>query len=380
MHNVLIHRNASRTRTLDNIYAREGRLCLRMKQVVHGDLAVEDAPRFGLSYAKGGEVGVNKGVGGLCGGLEDAGSFAQSVRLLRGEMVGARRELHFAEVYDVVGTGDDEVYLCALLSLHLVCRLSPGRSVCADGSNAERLLDLAEMDKRKQLESVALPIAYAWGRNVVTPPVLILGLIAGNETEVEQRVEVNESVDDILALVTEVLITMNEVASFKVAQHLRQYAALDVCQRHNLLACESFAMVCQRSNNVDVTAGFGKRGVVEFVELHAQGSTVCEIQAVDILNQAFTLIKQVEIVGYAAQGHIGLENLVVVPWDMAAVKKGLSLVESEGVKIDAGLNTPVETSLAVKEIIYHPRRGTAAGYEDDVITSCRPAVPEVLRS
>ena len=213
-----------------------------MEEVVHGDLAVENAPRFGVGDAKWGYVGVDEGVSGLGCCSKNASSLPQLVRFLRGEVVRLGGELHLAEMDDAVGASNDKLNLCTSLTRFLVCCLSPSRCVGANGSDSNGILDLAEMDKAEQLKGISLPVADDRRRDVVTPPMFIFGGVAGDEAEIEQGIEVNKMIDDILCLVTEMLIAMNEVTAFEIPKHLGQHAARKIAA-DDLRAALAFPLI-----------------------------------------------------------------------------------------------------------------------------------------
>ena len=97
---------------------------------------------------------------------------------------------------------------------------------------------------------------------MISPPMFIFGIVVGNEAEVEKCIEINKPVDNIFYFITEVLIAMNEVATFKITEHLCQNAPFNVGHFHNLLSSKSFAMSRQCLNDTDVAVGICKCRII----------------------------------------------------------------------------------------------------------------------
>lgn len=104
------------------------------------------------------------------------------------------RELHLADVYHPVLTGNEKVDLAAVDSLVRVTGTAPGVSMRHDARDSESLLDLGKMLETDQLKGGPAPCGPSRRAEKVRPQALVVGIV-GDELEVNKREIVDELVD-----------------------------------------------------------------------------------------------------------------------------------------------------------------------------------------
>ena len=146
----------------------------------------------------------------------------------------------------------------------------------------------------------------------------------------------------------------------------------------NIFSVESLAAGRKETHDAHHLSGLGEDRFEEACELIFKRRVLREEDRIDILRQAFLLIKIVHVVRNTAKNHVGLHDVVTRHAETTALVELFALCQRERGELDFVGGTTVQTAVIVNKIVEHPRVSTTADHEHDVLAMARPTVPKGL--
>ena len=147
----------------------------------------------------------------------------------------------------------------------------------------------------------------------------------------------------------------------------------------NLLAGEAFLGVGKEFDDGFVALRCLEEGLVEALILTAKLGPFGEEKGVDVVGKGHSGIQEAQIVRYAAQNHIGLEDGDVVPLEFVRLQEFLGFFEVEREEVHFVRDTVVEAAFVVDDVADDPGGGGAADDKHQFFLAGAPFVPEVVQ-
>ena len=138
----------------------------------------------------------------------------------------------------------------------------PWGRICGNARDAKALLDMRQMAQTYFLKRESFPRLYAPVHKMMLPILIVTTTVVLHISEIEQCVEVCQTIECQLALVPELGIRHDEVTAFKIIQHLCQAATTITRWKLNLLSRESLPACGQESHNIDILVCLVEKGIV----------------------------------------------------------------------------------------------------------------------
>ena len=118
--------------------------------------------------------------------------------------------------------------------------------------------------------------------------------------------------------------------------------------------------------------GVDKQGTEKPLEFKFQLGIPGKEKLVDILSQALSTLKIVQVIRYATQNHVTFCQIVMRHSDILGLKELLTLAQCKWRQLHLPSQAVIQPSFTVNQIVKHPRRGTAADYQHHLVMPGSP--------
>ena len=309
--------------------------------------------------------------------LECANAIVYLIGFGFGEGIVAFGVFDFADVQEAVGPVDDEVDLGTGVG-----RLAaPGVIFRKDAVHTDGAKDLRDVGHGHLFVCEAVPVVLGGGVECVLP-VVGVGILTLDEGGVEEREKVHELVEASVGTdaFAEDVVVPDEVAVDEVFQHVAEVAVVgDLEFLCNLPAGEAFLGVGKEFDDGFITLRCLEEGLVEALILTAKLGTLGEEKGINVVGKGHSGIQEAQIVRYATQNHIGLEDGDVVPLELAGLQEFPGFLEVEREDMHLVRDAVVKSALVVDDVADNPGGGETADDEHQFFLAGAPFVPEVVQ-
>ena len=287
-------------------------------------------------------------------------------------------ELHFADVYDAVGSVDEHVDLRILD----VCRVrfaAPGIDICKNPGYAERPFYLRNVPEAYSFKGESAPCVYGWLFVGVRPEAFVGSLAGSKKLEMEKHEVVDKLVDCSSLYGAEVVVSAYETALLEFSEISADFAS--AWRRHlckKLVAGQSPVLGGKHCHDIHISGIVFEQRSEDFVEFGLEFCVLCKEKGVKVLCNAEFGSKQTPVVCHAAKRHIAFHQLPPVKCKMFPCRVFFAFLQRERSDGEWLGHTIVEPAPAVENLVHDPRCRGSADDEQYVFAKRRPSIPEML--